>query len=77
MTNYFGPIKTKAQADRLASILEKKWDKESRDCAKMLRDDWHKIASRPQLAFNAICLSESTHLGRPGGIMDIIINGRK
>jgi hypothetical protein len=75
---YYGPIKTKAQAERLASILERQGTIIASDCAKMLRRNWVYFAARPFVGARAVALSECEPLdaNRVGSVMNGIL-GRK
>jgi hypothetical protein len=78
MTKYCGPIKTKSQAERLAVILERQGTKEAGDCAKMLRNNWHYFAARPEVGIRAIALAECEPLDakRPGSVMNGILSDK-
>lgn len=62
MIRYLGPIKTKAQADRLAERLEKNapYDSKAAGAARMLRLNWHAIAARPALAAEVVELAKGS-----------------
>jgi len=76
MSNYFGIIKTKAQALALAKKLEKEnGSPRALDAAKMLRNNWHSIAARPAIQPDLIALANSTPLYRKDSIVNKIIRG--
>lgn len=75
---YTGPIRSRAQADALASRLEKVLTAEARGAAVLLRRNWHAVAARPDLAVRMIALAncESLDVNRPGSVMHGIMGGR-
>ncbi len=76
MGNYFGTIKTKAQAFALAKKLEEEnGSQKALDAAKMLRNNWHYIAARPAIQPELIALANSTPLHRKNSIANKIIRG--
>ena len=78
MSNYFGIIKTKAQALALATKLEKEnGSQKALDAAKMLRNNWHYIVARPAIQPELIALANSTPLHRKNSIVNKIIEGEE
>jgi len=79
---YLGPLRSRAEAQRLAARLEKldigedAHSRQCRDAAAMLRRNWHYIAARPEVAWRAYNLSETRPLDveRPGSVMHRLID---
>jgi len=72
---YYGMIKTKAQALSLAKKLRKNGTPRAIDGAKLLERNWHAIASRPAIQPELFALSECTPLYREDSIVNTIIKG--
>lgn len=69
MNKYFGPIKTKRQAENVARKLDGSTDQKHIDAAAYLRRSWQAVAARPEVAADLVKLADD-YLAVSDGAME-------